>query len=301
MEDSYYISCINETVYAASTIRVTRSHINKLKQICVGQTLHQIIHSPDKTQADLDNAEHLTTISTGTKKLIIDSIIRIIVNSTLKNTDIHNKWNILLYRTSKEIDEQNKLAKLDGLQTTKYVLYEDVIKKIESLPDDSTDKLLLMMYTLIPPVVAEYWSAEIINDESNVKHGKNYILLNDEKQQVILNERKAINGYYQYRYNLPNDLVKIIKLSLQKFPRNHLFVSSKDNNSPYKIPNRFIGWAGGRLKNLFSKGKISLTTLRYTYLHRKDVILPRMQENSKKILCQSVSNGFNPYFWVPCP
>ena len=154
------------------------------------------------------------------------------------------------------------------------------------------------MYTMIPPVRSDYYKIAIYKNESAVSDDiDNYLIMND-KPFIVLRKYKTSKTYKDIKIDLPNELVKQIKLSLKKKPRHLLFVSPR-NNKEYKS-NTFNKWVNRTFKSLTGKENISITTLRHIYITRRDLKLEEKSgiERNKiaKIMGHSVGTQQN-YLW----
>ena len=94
------------------------------------------------------------------------------------------------------------------------------------------------------------------NNLSNVLGSGGINNLTKETQQLVSQQK---------------DLVKQIKSSLNKNPRDFLFTSPR-NNKPY-ISNTFNRWVNRTFKKLTDKENISISTLRHIYITRRDLKL----------------------------
>ena len=134
----------------------------------------------------------------------------------------------------------------------------------------SYERLLLMMYTEIPPLRSDFYQTKIYRTESCSWDG-NYIVLGNQSV-LVLQKYKTAKVYKTLRIDLPPILVFEIEASLAKNPRNYLFVSTR-TKTPYTRPNSYNRWANRVLKKLFGNENISLSMLRHIYVSRRDLKL----------------------------
>lgn len=216
-----------------------------------------------------------------------------------KHAELYKKWMDIHAEVRAPINAKYQSNEPTKRQEEAYVSFEDVVKKRDSLKDGSIDKLLLSMYTMIPPVRSDFDKLIIYNDESLVTDDfDNYLILNNSPK-IVLRKYKTSKIHKNNEIKLPNNLVKQIKLSLKKNPRKFLFVSSR-NNEMFNKPNSFNRWANRLLKKLFDKKNISITMFRHIYITRRDLKLEEKSglERNKiaKAMGHSVSTQQN-YLW----
>ena len=154
------------------------------------------------------------------------------------------------------------------------------------------------MYTMIPPVRSDYYKIAIYKTENEVTDDiDNYLIMNS-KPFIVLRKYKTSKTYKAIKIDLPKDLIKQIKSSLNKNPRDFLFTSPR-NNKPY-ISNTFNRWVNRTFKKLTGKENISISTLRHIYITRRDLKLEEKSglERNKiaKIMGHSVGTQQN-YLW----
>jgi integrase len=94
----------------------------------------------------------------------------------------------------------------------------------EQLPIGSIERLLISIYTLIPPVRADYFALQIIHDEDPVE--PNYLQIRGGDMHTVLTDFKTAKTYHEIRNTLPTPLAQEIHASLQACPRQYLFVNA---------------------------------------------------------------------------
>jgi hypothetical protein len=136
----------------------------------------------------------------------------------------------------------------------------------DSLPTGSMERLLISMYTLIPPRRVDYHSVPLVRNGSPEPSG-NFIKVGSDGLTLVMTEYKTSKRYGRQEEVLPEALVEQISASLEQNPREHLFVTP--NNKPYSSAKTFVTWANGVLKGVFKKN-LSLTLIRHSYLTSLD-------------------------------
>jgi len=125
--------------------------------------------------------------------------------------------------------------------------YNDLVAKRNELPLGSIERLLIAMYTMIPPVRADYFATEIISDDQ-VPTENNYIRRRGPaRMECIITDFKTAKTYKQITNNFPPELITEIDASLEKTPRNYLFLNA--NGKPH-TRGSYILWTGRLLKRI---------------------------------------------------
>lgn len=155
-------------------------------------------------------------------------------------------------------------------QAKAYVTLDEIKKKREEQEEGSQERLLLGMYSEIPPRRRDYHHVALIGvDEEEPSEG-NYIKREaDGSMKLVMSDyTKTSKKYGRHVQKLPGNLVRDIEESYEKNPRSHLFVSTK-TGEPYKSGKTYAEWANAALKRMFSK-PTTLTTLRHSYINAID-------------------------------
>ena len=278
------------------------------RNIGKGKCLYYIIKHPEAFLDKLEDYVNNTGGRLENNKLSIHSkdayvsaigaIFRHTPGMMQNEYSLYQKWTDLHKIIREPINAKNQTNRPDERQEKAYVPFEEVVKKRDGLKSGTNEKLLLAMYTMIPPVRSDYDKLAIYNNENLVnKDIDNYLILN-KKPYIVLNKYKTSKTYKTIKIVLPEDLVKEIKESLKNNKRDFLFVSSR-NNKPYDKPNTFNRWANRVLKKIFNKN-FSLKILRNIFITRRDLKLEEKSgiERNKiaKIMGHSLSTQQN-YLW----
>jgi hypothetical protein len=145
----------------------------------------------------------------------------------------------------------------------------DLITIRDALPDGSIHKLLIGLYTHIPPVRADYYATQIIPFGSTPTE-PNYIFHSPEKSRLVLTDFKTNKFYKEISHDLPEELHRQLVLSLAASPRTYLFVNK--NGVPF-TRNGFTKWATEQLFQISKKG-LTITILRHIYISSLDLNSP---------------------------
>ena len=190
----------------------------------------------------------------------------------------HRIWLGILSDNEKDIlarRDQNKPTLLQEAREGHKLTLQNIINKREENSIDIMSKLLLAMYTLIPPVRADYYSTHIIKD-GEVPETDNYIVLKNNSAELVIRKYKTSRKHGEILHPiLPNELYTIILESLTQYPRKYLF---EKNNKPF-TPNGFCKWTASILEKMFGV-ELTLTMLRHIYISSLD--LAKMTVEEKK-------------------
>jgi hypothetical protein len=190
----------------------------------------------------------------------------------------HRIWLGILSDNEKDIlirRWQNKPTDLQKAREGHKLTLNDLINKQNETEIDIMNKLLLAMYTLIPPVRADYYATHIIK-EGETPQTDNYIILKKDSAELIITKYKTSRKHGEIRHPvLPNELYTIIIQSLEKYPRKYLF---ENKSKPY-TPNGFCKWSSATLEKLFGV-ELTLTMIRHIYISSLD--LSKMTVEEKK-------------------
>jgi hypothetical protein len=126
--------------------------------------------------------------------------------------------------------------------------FAQIVEKRDELPSGSNERLLLSMYTMIPPCRADYFATQIVRDDE-VPTQKNFIRLKGtDYAECIINDFKTAKTYKQIKHVLPPELISEILASLEKNPRSYLFINTK--GEPH-TRNSFVLWTRRCLTRIF--------------------------------------------------
>ena len=220
-----------------------------------------------------------------------------------KEKDLLDKWDEIHDIIRKPIDKKYKSNKPTPRQEEGYISYNDILKKRNELEDGSIEKLLITMYTEIPPVRSDFYKTQIvyidsIEDEKATKEkitqDINYIIINKEditKSKLIMQKYKTSKHYKCIEIPLNDEILKQLTISLEKSPRNYLFVGK--NKKPFDKENSFNTFANRLIKQKLENDKITLCMFRHSYISRPDLKLEEKsgleQDEIAKVMGHSIT------------
>lgn len=181
------------------------------------------------------------------------------------------RWSELRQSNTHPITERYHDNQPTERQRQAIIPLADVISARDALPVGNMVKLLLMMYTGIPPARGgDYHSVKIYRNRTRppAKDDGNYLLLPDSNAcKLVLQQFKTAKQYHSITHELPQEVCSEIRASLRVQPRTHLF-ASPETGLPY-TRSAFSAWAVRALKKLFGK-PVTLTMLRHLYISSLD-------------------------------
>ena len=159
-------------------------------------------------------------------------------------------------------------------QLETFLPWDEIVKKRGQLDPESIEFLILSLYTMIPPVRADFGNVRVLSREpaeGSVEATRgNYLVVRDKYLRLVLNEFKS-KGKQLQQYNkvLPNELDRVIRASLSRQPRSHLLVSPRDQK-PFVRDNTYIVFVNRLLQRVLGKPGFSITMLRHSYVNSLD-------------------------------
>jgi hypothetical protein len=243
-----------------------------------------LLSTPDKSYELLKQS--LTADTPETRHVYLSSVMAIfrhcpdICNTLPDVQNLKSKWEQIIKENSKPIIDRRMENQPTAMQEQKggsHLSFQDIRKKRLELEKGSIGRLLLSMYTLIPPVRADYHSTQIVRAGEKINY-PNYILIDDTNIKLVITEYKTSKIYGSIIYDsLPQELFNEIVLSLQKQPRKFLFVNAR--NEPF-TRDAFSKWSSRVLEQLFNV-VMTLTIIRHLYITSIDMNKTSVKELEK--------------------
>ena len=169
-------------------------------------------------------------------------------------------------------------GKLSEREEHVYLPWEKVVEARNKMETDkgpgAPETMLVSMYVLMEPLRQDYGNVVIIGNETGVPSlgaTQNYLILPDSETSevtLVLRTYKTAKKYGEFKRLIPSPLVKIIRASLKEHPRDHMFVDSR--NRPFLKRNSFIKWSNRCLEVAFEGRRVTVNTLRHSYISSLD-------------------------------
>lgn len=180
--------------------------------------------------------------------------------------------------------EQNRPTDLQLMREGSKLTLQEIINKRDETGINIIHKLLLAMYTLIPPVRVDYYATQIIK-EHETPVTENYIVLKNGEAELVIGNYKTSKKHGRIVHSkLPDELYRIIIQSLQEYPREYLF---ERGGNPF-TRNGFSKWSSSVLTKLFGVD-LTLTLVRHIYLTYQD--LSKMTVEQRKQLGSAMGHS----------
>lgn len=314
MDDQYYINII--TTCDKLNERTRELYLKKLHIIqhnfYSGKhvSIDYVIHNPSvflqelNTYAKNHHGLLLTELGDHSKESFISPIKTLFLHNKQLyecNKDLYEEWILIHDIIRKPIDYKYATNVPTERQKNAYISYDDIVLIRNALPIGSYERLLFSMYTYIPPVRSDYNDTLILNSKPDMDSNitSNFIVMNHEENYLCLQKYKTVKTYGIKVIDLPDDLVKEIKSSLEFMPRPYLFISTLTNNK-YNNGEAFNAWANRRIKSITQNKNMTLTMLRHIYICRRDLMLEEKsgleREQISKIMGHSLMQQ-QKYLW----
>jgi len=238
------------------------------------RSLDYIVDNPEAA-AQVLKANQTITQSSANRHMFFSAIV-----AYLKHTDAGKRRSERLQNRWLEIQKSNwderRARALDNApnpnqaEVASNVSWAQINQLRDTLPKDSLERLLLSVYTYIPPVRADYYEVKILNVTTIPEQKSNFILLGPTAatSSLIIRDFKTAAKYKEIKHTLPQPLYDTIKASLQTKPRPYLFTMPTDPLRPYDRGS-FSKWANKVLTQLF-KVPMTLTSLRHLFISTLD-------------------------------
>lgn len=156
---------------------------------------------------------------------------------------------------------ENKPTDMQLKKSGVAITYNELVTKRDELPAGSIERLLIAMYTMIPPVRADYFATEIVYNDT-VPTEKNYIRIRDNHVECILTDFKTAKQFKQITHMFPPELITELNTSLEKTPRSYLFLNA---NGKAHTRNSFTLWSRRALTRILGK-EFTLVFFRHAYV-----------------------------------
>jgi hypothetical protein len=248
-----------------------RVYVERLKSMVTEfkTNVYWIITHPDEVLEWIDKKSKILS----TQKSYIISILAVYKHNEGLKVQLekyYKKWFAKFSEIDEAITQRYKTNEPSERQLNAYVPFNEILKKRDSLEEGNIDKLLLSFYTHIRPLRADFNAVRIYKHDDKIPDKKeaNYIIFESpNKALLFLHEFKTQRSHTEYKKDLPDELIKELKASLSKRPREWLFVDKF--GKPYKATNSYTRWANRTFEKLFGK-PLTITLIRHSYISSLD-------------------------------
>lgn len=260
-----------------------------------------IIH-PDEFVLSLQNYRSQISHSTdATSAQFMTPIISLV----LHHQEIQEQYPTLLGQWKKVkndwLHETNDLYlsnKPSAKQSTANIPFDELCSRRDTLPIGSDARLLISLYTYVPPVRADYWHMKIYSEDPQTTT-ENYLVLDKNESMIVLNQYKTAKVYGENIIPIPEPLYQEIIASLSQHPREYLFVTKK--GLPYEKVNSWNVWANRLLRKQLNLPNFTITMFRHIYISREDLDIGNMTRKEKKEISDKMGHSLSTqdqYRWI---
>jgi len=245
-------------------------------------------------------AEHLAWVrgwseAPATQKSYIAAILAVFRhNEGLKDQQpqAYQDWYAAFQEINGAIDERYKNNEPSARQKEGYVPYDEIVAKRDALPDGSDDRLLLSLYTYLPPLRCDFNRLRIYDaepaatakDAAAAPAELNYIVLprraagGANVALLVLGEFKTRAHHAEpLRKELPEPLTEQLRLSVHARDRDWVFTDR--SGGPYSATS-YTKWTGRALARLFGR-PLTVSLIRHSFINTLDMNTLTVAEKEK--------------------
>lgn len=215
------------------------------------------------------------------------SIFRYNPDLLCDHRNIYDKWSEAFTSTHQKVIDRYETNKPSERQVEGYVPFQEIIKKRDSLEEGSISRLLLGFYTYLKPMRCDYGMVKIYKNKlpTEKEREANYILMKDDSATLHLGSYKTSKTYGNHEIDLPEELFKDLKASLNAEEREWLFVDSKGKP---QSRNTYCSWTLRVLKELFNK-PLSVSLIRHSFINQLN--MSELSIKEKKEIAQQMGHN----------
>jgi len=209
----------------------------------------------------------------------------------------YEEWYTAFQEINGTIDERYKNNEPSARQKEGYVPYAEIVAKRDALPEGGDDRLLLSLYTYLPPLRCDFnrlriydadpaaASAPAAKDAAAAEPAElNYIVLPRRASGganvalLVLGEFKTRAHHAEpLRKELPEGLTEQLRLSLHARPRDWVFTDR--GGGPYSATS-YTKWTGRALARLFGR-PLTVSLIRHSFINTLDMNTLTVAEKEK--------------------
>lgn len=290
--DDEYLEAL-ETAPIAKATRMTYIHSIKRVQAIVSAAkgrdvgISWILRHAGRSWKYLEAG--LTSKQRRSLKTLVASVLAVIKHAGVKNRhrDIFYKWYDIYKPLEQEIDTDDKAGHANGRQLLGATTWHAVLKAREALAKEDfagREHLLFSIFTyLAPRRQQDYFRVRVVTQRPyprKLVELPAYLDLTIQPPRLTINQYKTAKKYNAWKKDLTDtELLHIIHTSLEREPREYLFVQS--NGEPFSTPHAFTVFSNRTLKKYLgphvtvnslrhAATKASLTDPKHSYQQQED-------------------------------
>lgn len=254
--------------YIYNLRRVVRliSEDKKGKPVDLGWVLRHPAKAFGHLQIMVNNRASLRTL--------VASVLALIKHAGIKKdykecSWVFRKWYGLYIPLREEVRQETEGNAATGRLLAGAVKWQDVLTARDKLATNDyggRDHLVLSIYTyLAPRRQGDYWNMQVIIRRPYPKRYLElpaYLDMTVDPPRMTVSQYKTSKKYDAWTKDLVDpELVSIIRASLQRHPRTHLFVQR--NGEPFTRVNAYTKFSNNALKRALGNPDVTLNSLRH--------------------------------------
>ena len=278
-----HINNLETSGLKASSIKTYKEKLKSLQKLFESRSFDWILSNPVKVGKKLFSQYD----SLPTRKAHISAVLSLFRHSPVlksKFVHAHKIWASMFEKLETEITLKYENNEPSEKQLRNFVSWSEVLdrrKYLEKTDPNSTEYFILCLYSMIPPVRADFNNVVLYEEEPTAEmtaEAPNYLLIRDfddagaTKMTLYLNDYKTAGSGENakgYKKDFPAELISVVRSSLNHHPRDYLVVSPR-TGEPFRIDNSYIKYANQLLAKIFHPKKPTLSLLRHSFISQLD-------------------------------
>lgn len=312
MQDNQYYFDILQKAFQKTTTR--KNYESRLRQLVAidgdkrdnnsSTAMYRLMSNPDEYYVKI--AQKYTSLTT--KKNAITLILTLFKHDAKLSQELQgarSRWIKLHTNLDILYGAQIRKNKPNDKQMEKYTGYHEIEAKYVELKKqdahetllDSLEYVLLSILVHTPPKRSDFGNMRIYtNRDPNAKE-ENYVVLNTlpvdsntdaRESYFVFNKYKTADVYKRVDEVMPGALVKDIRDSLRRHPRQHLFINRL--RRPFKTNDAYGKFVVRTFEKFFGK-KTGTTMLRHIYISEKIFTKDLTDEQKEEIARQMMHSA----------
>ena len=259
MSDESFMKALKESLSSEKSYANYVVRLNLIKSVCKKETLKEVLLNP-ATAYPLLKTRYPNPNSRKSMMVPLLSLFRL--NPSLSE-DSQKEWKRYFDECAALVETDAKKNKMKEKQKEKYVSTEEVdLKRLEMKKGDphankhsSLQYVLLTLLCDITPKRSDLGRLRVYFGDDPGSKDENYIVLRNAKSglesYLVMNVYKTAKSFGRMEEELSNETIKVLKESLRRYPRNHVFVGR--NGRPYESNNTYGKFVERTFLELFGK------------------------------------------------
>ena len=290
--DERFVKILEATYPNEKTRENYLSRLKSLLKKLGNPTLLDVLTHPDTHYPAVQKAFPSLT----TRKNVLTPLLALFREDEALRTEnaaAYTTWKKLHDDLAKLQQAKIKRSEPEPKQVEKYTSYEEIESKYEEMKKrashdterHSMQFLLLSILVHLRPKRADLGAIRIYNEKDPRKTDENYLVLKTKgTSYLVMNLYKTSKYYQTVEEDLPEGLVKDVRTSLSRWPREHLF--RKEDGGPMSN-NTYTVFVKTTFEQIFGRAT-GVSLLRHIYITEKlnfdDMTLEEQDEEAKLML-----------------